>query len=208
MRISDARFSRDMRRYQLAWRMIQHGVRNRVVHLWTGLSMYGIRALYKDYAMAAGASPPVRGSMPSSVGYFWTSFQVRTETALLAGLLDYFEVIPRDGLSVESLPGLTRGEQLCRAYEEFKAAWPKAQSTLEHAIVLLEELVRGQEMQVEVCGGCASLLVRDRLSRDVAYCAYCLKEAWGGRPYSLRQGRLPEVSVRENSDNAAQGRLF
>ncbi|MBS0377229.1 MAG: hypothetical protein JSS29_01985 [Proteobacteria bacterium] len=208
MRVSDARFSRDIRRYQLAWRMIQHGVRNRAVHLWTGLSMYGIRALYKDYAMAAGAAPPPRGSLPSSVAYFWGTFQTRTETALLAGLLEYFEVVPTDGSGVDALPGLARGERLCRAYEEFKTAWPAAQSTLEHAMVLLEELVRGQEMEAEVCGSCSSLLVRDRLSREAAHCAYCLIEAWGGRPFALRHRRLPEASTPEIPDNVVQGQLF
>ena len=45
MRISDARFSRDLRRYQLAWRLIRHEVRTRTIERWTGLSMHRIRNL-------------------------------------------------------------------------------------------------------------------------------------------------------------------
>jgi hypothetical protein len=188
--------------------MIQHGVRNRPVQVWTGLSMYGIRALYKGYATAAGAEPPQRGSLPHSVGYFWGTLQTRTETALMAGLLDYFEVIPAGGSEIASLPGVARGELLCRAYEEFKRLWPTAQSTLEHAMLLLEELVKAEEMETEICEGCGGLLVRDRLATEAAHCAFCLSEAWGGRSYARRRGRLPEGNPWDGPDEGAQGRLF
>ena len=69
VRISDARYTRDLRRYQLAWRLVRHEVRTRTIERWTGLSMHRIRNLYGAYA--AGASErersPLRGKAPYTV---------------------------------------------------------------------------------------------------------------------------------------------
>ncbi len=49
VRISDPRYDRDRRRYDLALRMIRHQVRTRTISQWTGLSKYRIQTLFREY---------------------------------------------------------------------------------------------------------------------------------------------------------------
>ncbi len=184
MRISDHRYARDLRRYQLAWRMIRQGVRRRAISLWTGLSVYRIKTLYRSYA-SSGTSPQ-RGIAPYQVAQFWSSLQNRTETAVLAGFLSAYGVLPEAGADEERLHTLAGGELLCRAYEEFTAIWPMAQLRLEHGMLLLEELARGVEMELAQCPQCDALVVADRLSLGPPHCAFCFHELQNGRRYDRR----------------------
>src|SRR6266478_2820916 len=162
MRISDARYSRDLRRYQLAWRFIRHDARTRTVERWTGLSMYRIRTLYRAYAVGAtDPHSPLRGVAPYQISVFWRSAHSQCEAAVLAGFLNAFEVFPTEPTenAHEHLATLARGERLCRAYEEFKAYLPPTQLTLEHAILLLTELTRGVEIALEHCARCQILIL-------------------------------------------------
>ena len=209
MRVSDTRYSRDLRRYQLAWRLIQHGARTRTVQRWTALSMYRVRTLYESYAIGPGVRSPLRGVAPHQVSFFWRSAQLRSEAALLAGFLHTFEVFPEAIVpeAVKSLESLTRGERLCRAFEEFKACWPEAQATLEHAILLLRELVRGVEMSLACCRDCDSLIVVDRLAIAPPQCAFCLYEHQAGRSYGGRGSAMAGGSGTE-SPEGLQGSLI
>lgn len=215
MRISDARYSRDLRRYQLAWRLIRHGARTRTIERWTRLSMYRIHTLYEAYAgggMDVPHSPP-RGKAPHQVGFFWRSAHLKCEAAVLAGFLKAFGVCPPEAdASVEQLPGVGRGERLCGAFEEFKAYWPAAESTLEHAILLLTELTRAVEIALARCESCHVLIVFDRLSVAPARCAYCAYEAQAGLPYAAREAVSSDRGVVADSEDlpeeTVQGRLF
>jgi len=211
MRISDVRYSRDLRRYQLAWRFIQHGARTRTIERWTGLSMYRLRTLYDSYVAEVASRERLRGVAPHQVSYFWRSAQLRSEAAVLSGFLAAYGVFPDvpEGTVVESLESVARGERLCRAYEEFKASWPEAQSTLEHAILLLTELVRGVEIGLSRCVDCEVLIVVDRLAITPPRCAFCLHELHNGRAYQERPSSAPEGTANRAPDPVGiQGSLF
>jgi hypothetical protein len=200
VRISDTRYSRDLRRYQLGWRLIQHGARNRTVQRWTGLSMYRVRTLHEAYGAGSESRSGLRGVAPRQVTYFWRSSQARSEAAMLAGFLSAFGVFPERREAGESLESVGRGERLCRAYEEFKACWPEAQSTVEHAILLLGELVRGVEITLSCCMDCDVLIVVDRLSITPPRCAFCLHEQQAGRAY-----QMPVTSAAEGKEHRSEG---
>jgi len=211
MRISDVRYSRDLRRYQLAWRFIQHRARTRTIERWTGLSMYRLRTLYDSYAAGVASRERMRGVAPHQVSYFWRSAQLRSEAAVLAGFLAAYGVFPEvpERASAESLASVGRGERLIRAYEEFKASWPEAQSTLEHAILLLTELVRGVEIALSRCLDCAVLIVVDRLAITPPRCAFCLHELHNGRAYEERASSAPDGAPNRMPDSVGiQGSLF
>jgi len=211
MRISDARYSRDLRRYELAWRLIQHGARTRTVQRWTGLSTYRVRTLYDAYAGGAESGSPARGVAPHQVSFFWRSAQLRSEAAVLAGFLAAFGVFPEmpERGAVESLESVGRGERLCRAYEEFKACWPDTQSTVEHTILLLEELVRGVEMALARCMDCDVLIVVDRLAIAPPRCAFCLHELQAGRAYRVYAGSAAGGNADSGQESREiQGSLF
>jgi hypothetical protein len=174
--------------------------------------MYRVRTLYDAYAadLAHPRRPPLRGVAPHQVSFFWRSAQLKCEAAVLAGFLRCYEVLsevtedePRPRF--ESIP---RGEQLCRAYEAFRAFWPEAQATLEHAILLLTELRRAVEISTARCIGCDVLIVIDRLSIAPPRCAWCAHERHAGLPY-LASEKAPE-SPRPllAAHQAVQGELF
>lgn len=209
MRISDARYSRDMRRYQLAWRFIQLGARTRTVQRWSGLSMYRVRTLYEAYS--GSAESPQRGVAPHQVSFFWRSAQLRSEAAVLAGFLTAFGAFPTGTgpKAPGALESVERGERLCRAYEEFKACWPETQSTLEHAILLLGELVRNVEIALNRCMDCDILIVVDRLSVAPPRCAFCRHERQVGRAYRAAATKAANtVAEPDDAQAAVQGRLF
>jgi hypothetical protein len=213
VRISDARYSRDLRRYQLAWRLIRHGARTRTVERWSGLSMYRVRTLYGAYATGAMEHPrsPLRGVAPHQVSFFFRSAHLKCEAAVLAGLLKSFGVCPEAPPDKPDAPleNLGRGEQLCRAYEEFKAYWPTAQSTLEHAILLLTELTRGVEIALARCMTCDVLIVIDRLAIAPPRCAYCAYELQAGLPFIAETLAPPECArTGPEGSEGLQGSLF
>lgn len=196
MRISDARYSRDLRRHELACRFIRHDVRTRTIERWTGLSMYRIRALHQAYAATSmqNARSPLRGVAPHQVSFFWRSAHLKCEAAVLAGFLRCFGVCPgaEGGKQGERLESLGRGELLCRAYEEFKAFWPTAHMTLEHGILLLTELTRGTEIALTRCMTCDVLIVVDRLAIAPPRCAWCAHDLQAGLPYNPTAGEPPK----------------
>jgi hypothetical protein len=164
--------------------------------------MYRVRTLFAAYAAGAESGSALRGVAPHQVSYFWRSGQLRSEAAVLAGFLSAFGVFPErlGNGTAQSLPSVDRGERLCRAYEEFKACWPEAQSTVEHAILLLGELVRGVEMALSCCMDCDVLIVVDRLAITPPRCAFCLHEHQAGRPY-----QVPASSEADGSDRSGEG---
>jgi hypothetical protein len=208
VRISDARYTRDLRRYQLAWRFIQHDARCRTIERWTGLSTYRIRTLYEAYAQGTPAHgrSPLRGVAPRQISFFWRSAHLRCEAAILAGFLRAFRVCCGESATgAQPIETLSNGERLCRAFEEFKAYWPEAQSTLEHAILLLTELARGVEIALAACETCHALVVFDRLSVGPPRCAYCAYELQAGLPFRLA---APKAAGLPTEEEDLQGRLF
>jgi ribosomal protein L37AE/L43A len=141
---------------------------------------------------------------------------VKCEAAVLAGFLRAFDVLPTlpSEIVPDDLPGITRGERLCRAYTEFRSLLPATVITIEHAMLLLTELVRGVEMTLGRCPTCHILIVVDRLAIGTPRCAYCAYEAHAGLPY-LTAIKETEASTNEQSTEDSdvpspgrQGSLF
>jgi hypothetical protein len=212
VRISDARYGRDLRRYQLALRLIQHGARNGTVQRWSGLSMYRIRTLCAAYAAGRAQHPhsPLRGAAPHQISFFWRSAHLKCEAAVLGGFLYCFGVLPAatQGKTAGPLETLIRGEQLCRAYEAFCACCPEAQSTLEHAILLLAELYRGIEIAFGRCMDCDVLIVIDQLAITPPRCACCAYEAQAGLPYTVSPRNQGESESKIQVSEGVQQSLF
>lgn len=221
MRVSDARYGRDIRRYQLAWKLVRFDARTRTIKRWTGLSGYRIRTFYRAYAAGepAVSGSPLRGVPPTQVQFFWKSTQLKCETAVLAGFLRAFQALPTSAAKVDpdSLPSIPCGERLCRAYEEFQSLVPDTEITIEHAMLLLTELVRGEQMELGQCSTCQVLFLVDRLAIAASQCAYCAHEARTGLPYLValvasqpRRNSEEEEATEESEDatHGRQGRLF
>jgi hypothetical protein len=195
MRISDDRYSRERARMELALRFLAHEARTQTIRAWTGLSDDRIRKLYRSYmSQARRHLPRHRGKSPHQIAYFTRSLRLQEETALLASVLSLLDVVPAGtcpaasaparGVApriattaahagAASLPGVTRGELLCQAFEAFRELLPSAQISFEHAVFLTTALARGDQLRLGDCSGCGSLMVTERFPLRAARCTHC-----------------------------------
>ena len=192
MRISDDRYSRERARMELALRFLRHEARTQTIRAWTGLSDDRIRKLYRSYLSHARRElPRHRGKSPQQIGYFTRSQRVQEETAVLASVLSLLGVVPgiatpaaagptspvASATAAEAgggaLPGLTRGELLCQAFEAFRLLLPSAQISFEHAVFLATALARGDQLRLGGCRDCGSLVVTERFQLREPRCHHC-----------------------------------
>jgi len=206
MRISDDRYSRERARMELALRFLRHEARTQTIRAWTGLSDDRIRKLYRSYmSQARRQLPRHRGKSPHQVAYFTRSLRLQQETALLASMLSLLGVVPAGvpgaasaatgdaaapavaagataaaRTSGATLPGVTRGELLCQAFEAFRLMLPSAQISFEHAVFLATALARGDQLRLGDCSDCGSLMVTERFPLRASRCTHCSGPAQPG----------------------------
>jgi hypothetical protein len=188
MRISDDRYSHERARLELALRFLRFEARTQTIRAWTGLSDDRIRKLYRSYlGHARRQLPRHRGKSPRQIAYFTRSLRLQEETTLLASVLSLFGVMPTPVLgsagqpwptqvptqAESALPGVTRGELLCQAFEAFRFLVPGAQISFEHAVFLLATLARGDQLRLAACGDCGSVMVSERFRLRTQRCPYC-----------------------------------
>jgi hypothetical protein len=174
MRISDDRYDRDLRRYNLAWRMIQHEARTTTIVTWTGLSKYRVQTLFRAY-QKTGESARHRGASPFQPAYFSRSLSHECESSALTYVALQMDIIPTVILpdAPLSLPGLARGERLVNAFELYRTLVPHSKISLEHAALLMIELAHRRTLSLGHCERCDGLMVVDRLAVRHAHCAFC-----------------------------------
>ena len=146
------------------------------IRTWTGLSDDRIRKLYRSYMSDAQRHlPRHRGKSPHQIAYFTRSLRLQLETALLASTLSLLGVICTSGpVTAASLPGLTRGELLCQAFEAFRLMLPSAQISFEHAVFLTTALALGEQLRLANCADCGALMVTERLRLRATHCHHCV----------------------------------
>lgn len=179
MRISDDRYNRDRLRFDLALRFMRHEARTHTIRNWTGLTDDRIRKLYRAYMVDAPKRVRRhRGKSPQQASFFTRSIRLQQEAAVLASLLCMLGVIPTtmavDGSS--PIPGVTRGERLCQAFEGYRLLVPDTPITFEHAVLLVNSLARGDELRLDGCSECGGLAIVDRLALQPVHCVYCQRE--------------------------------
>ena len=174
---------------ELALRFLRHEARTQTIRAWTGLSDDRIRKLYRSYMSHVRRHlPRHRGKSPQQVAYFTRSLRLQEETAVLASVLSLLGVVPgaapasgaataapaaAAGGAAATLPGLTRGELLCQAFEAYRALLPAAQISFEHAVFLATALARADQLRLGGCSDCGSLVVTERFPLRTVRCHHC-----------------------------------
>lgn len=179
MRVTDHRYTRDRMRFDLALRFIRHEARTHTIRAWTGLSDDRIRKLHRTYleerSCDLGTRP--RGKSPTQSSYFTRATRVQQQTALFTSLCCLLGVIP-DGFPPDTArvqPGVARGELLCQAFEAYRAFVSVPHLSFEHAVFLVNTLMRGDDLRITGCSECSGLMVVDRLIFREPLCWFCAR---------------------------------
>jgi hypothetical protein len=170
------RYSRQLRRYTFALRLIRLRARTQTIRAWSGLSTYRIRSLYrsngKDQADVCCRRP--RGRAPYQLQFFWRSPVRAQEAATFAAIARLLNVIPTQPVQerAEMARSQQQGEGVCRAFELFHAYVPASGISIDHAFLLVTALARGDEVRLGHCPGCHAIILIDCLRPANQTCAY------------------------------------
>lgn len=173
MRVTDHRYGRDLVRFDLAMRMIQHEARTCTIRLCTGLTDDRIRKLYRSYLqgdLGAGLKRR-RGKSPRQIAYFTRNTDTQLEASLLASI--YASLGLLRGYNAASARALEYGQLFCDAYEAYLQIWAGDTLSFEHAWFLLCALVQGDELHLTDCGRCRAPYVRDACDLKMNLCPSC-----------------------------------
>jgi Flagellar transcriptional activator (FlhC) len=172
--ISDPRYERHIRRYDLARRMIGYEARTMTVSAWTGLTKYQIQRFFREYE-GIGANTRHRGVPPSQASLFCRTLELECESSALAAVEIQMEVVPTETVLHlgESFVTLARGERLLDAFDLYRSLVPDARFSLEHALLLAKELAVGTTIALSHCGSCGGVMIVDILGRSQTDCAFC-----------------------------------
>jgi hypothetical protein len=179
MRISEDRYSRDLRRLNLAERLIRQEVRTQWICAWTGLSHHRVRNLYRSYDKSSGDVPRHRGPSPNRLATYLRSPALRAEASAIGGLARAFEVVPpkpvpnawRDHANLEA------GERLCAVFELFRQIVPQSRFTMDQFIRLTIALTQGGYLEIGHCTSCHGALLVEHLVASRRICLFCQQDA-------------------------------
>lgn len=172
MRISEKRFERDLRRYELAQRMIAHEARRGTIVHWTGLSRHRVALLLKEFDRPD--KNRYRGPPPCTAAFFCKSLAHESESAAFAYVALRMNVIesPAEPPAL-GLAALARAERLVNAFELYREVVPQTRLSLEHAMLLVAELSTQELLFLDTCDQCEGLWVRERVGRPQERCPFC-----------------------------------
>jgi hypothetical protein len=178
MRILDARYSRDLRRYELAMRLMGYEVRTRTICYYTGLSRARIQALGRsDYPKSAGvAAVRHRGPAPYRLDPVLVDARSRSDCLLIASLVQLMADAPQATAGLESSRNdlVRAGEWLCLLYETYQQISLDARLSFEQTTLVHSALMKGKRLVTSSCAHCGSLILRDTLEVERLTCNYCV----------------------------------
>jgi hypothetical protein len=196
MPLSDDRYLRDLRRYNLALTFLRLGARPNTVRVWTGFSLQRVRQVLRNYRENRSSSDPRcdRGPSRTKLAKLLNNPTLRRELTAMAGVCHFLHLIPEERMSNARIrfPSVPNGERLCHVLSVYYRMVPYARLTLEQLILLVFELAEGNNWRLEHCSSCRSVILIDPLSIARRLCTDCRQPT-----------RLPSVAT----DNETDGRL-
>lgn len=191
MRVSEDRYAKDLRRLNLAQRLLQHEVRTQWICALTGFSEDRVRRLIRAYDGSRGPVRRHRGPAPMRVAAFVRSPALRTEASAIGGLARVLEVVPLPstaGGRLERL-GVEGAERLCRVFEVYRQVAPDSRFTMDQLIRLVLALSEQREFEIGHCQNCHGALLLDRLGEVRRVCPACRGDALNRATEALRAER-------------------
>lgn len=153
---------RDMRRRDLAKRLVSHRARTQTIYAFTGFTRHRQQTLRRRWGVATQERH--RGPSPNSLAEFFrktANFHTATAAALLWRLLgnrDDSDSVGRRGSTT-----LETGERLCYVYEALQACFPHSDFEFEHLALLAKGLSEHDGIELGHCNRCGAALLIDML---------------------------------------------
>lgn len=175
-RVTRDPLDRDLRRRQLAQRLVAHQARTQTIFLLTGLSRHQLATLRQRWNVTDEMRH--RGPPPTSFAAFRSTVRVRAEAAALAVL---WRVLDNVGAANSRAHGtvdaVELGERLCEVFEAYLACFPKAELDFEHLLLLTRGLEEADAIALSKCNTCEAVVVADLLSVRRRLCSHCQRAA-------------------------------
>lgn len=191
------RIGRELRRHQLALRMIAHRARRRTICNFTGLTRERIKTLRREWQVTSKGRR--RGPSPSSLSAFFRSARMRSEASVIALFCKIQGVVPTERIpkATRYFPTLERGERLCDVYEAYRTYFPESEVNFELIVLLAIGLAEPHALELKVCATCPGVIVIDLLSVKYRYCSQCEQKEATGLQVS-RGVALPRKEARQS----------
>jgi hypothetical protein len=167
---------RDLRRRQLAHRLVVHQARTKTIFRLTGLSRHQLATLRQRWRITEELRH--RGPAPTSFKVFRSTSRLRAEAATLAVL---WKTLGNVGAANSSLQRagvmLEFGEHLCEVFEAYLACFPKTELEFEHLVLLVRGLEAADAIGLSKCGSCEAVILVDLLGARRRLCSPCQRTA-------------------------------
>lgn len=163
---------RDLRRRQLAQRLVAHQARTQTIFRLTGLSRHQLATLRQRWQIANEMRH--RGPPPTSFAVFRSTVRVRAEAAALAVFWRVLATASApNGRTFDTTSMVEYGERLCEVVEAFLACFPRAELDLEHLLLLARGIEEADAIALSDCGKCGAVILADLLGIRRRLCSHC-----------------------------------
>jgi hypothetical protein len=199
---------RDLRRLQLAKRLVSHEARTRTIYRFTGYSRHRLATLRRRWGVSKDSRH--RGPAPTSFSVFFRSPRMRSEGAVAAAICQMFGAVvtrqydrfPRDFTDLES------GERLCEVYEAFHACFPGSGLDFDQLMLLAMGLSKKQVVGIGTCASCNCAILIDLLSKFQRTCPVCQRRALSIVEFESNAGDQTTETGDAADPGETQGKLF
>lgn len=201
--VTEDRIGRELRRYQLAMRMVAHEARTQTICDFTGLTRERTKTLRREWSVAPEARH--RGPSPTSLALFFRSARIRSEASSLAVFCRILGVISSARIvdAARVLPSLDCGERLCEVFEAYRTYFPKSEISFEQIVLLATALAQGDVLALGNCASCGGIILMDQLAVGRKLCSHCHRNSDPDPLGSASSGGGPE-DVDETTEKGSE----
>jgi hypothetical protein len=177
MNYLDDPFGRDLKRIEVARRMVLHQARTQAIVTYTCLTRNRLATLRRRWRVPDESRR--RGPSPRSLAAFLRTPNERSEAAAIVSLCVALEALPGQYSSsaVPALPRLEIADRLCEAFEAFRTWLPNSTIEFEELLLLANELATGSLIKLSTCRGCKGAILVFRHDIPRGTCPHCDRRA-------------------------------
>lgn len=168
MESTDDPDERDMRRRQLAKRLVSHRARTQTIYEFTGYTRHRLETLRRRWGVSADDRH--RGPSPTSQTEFFRTSRALQEATAAALLCELLGALRSGHRGAPGTRKLELGEHLCYVFEALRASFPHLEIEFEHLVLLVRGLSEGSCLSMERCTMCGAAILVDRLAARPMTC--------------------------------------